>query len=101
MYKVRKIYYDKVTGEIVWNVSYNQETEVNFDRDYETINVLNERSKESLKLMVLKDGEFEDDFSQAQLVKVNVMLKAQVSASDERADFHEEVLTEIIMSISQ
>lgn len=35
------------------------------------------------------------------LQRENKLLKAQIKASDERADFHEEVLAEIIMSISQ
>lgn len=72
MYKVRKLYYDKVTGEIIWNVSYNQEIDVDFDRDYDTVGVLNERRKDSLALIVLKDGEFAGDFAESNGVRVNI-----------------------------
>lgn len=35
------------------------------------------------------------------LQKENNLFKAQIKSNDARADFHEEILTEIIMTISQ
>lgn len=76
MYKIMKIYYDKVTGEVIWSVSHNQDITVDFDRDYSTMKVLNERVKESLELMILKDGQYEQDFAGSNGVRVNVETKA-------------------------
>lgn len=75
MYRVMKIYYDKVTGEVVWNVSYNEDVTVDFDRDYETVKTLNERTKESLALLVLHDGKYEQDFKESLSHRINVTTK--------------------------
>lgn len=72
MYKIMKIYYDKVTGEVVWGVSYNQDIIVDFDHDFSTMKVLNEREKESMELMLLHDGQFSQDFSECNGYRVNV-----------------------------
>lgn len=72
MYKVMKIYYDNVTGEIYHQSSYGYDFEPNFDHDYENLFALNSRVKESISLLVLRDGAYAQDFQEGQLVKIDV-----------------------------
>ncbi|MFZ0576878.1 MAG: hypothetical protein WAM41_05150 [Psychrobacillus psychrotolerans] len=75
MYKIMKIYYDKVTGEVVWNVSYNQDMPVDFDHDYATVKTLSERTKESMDFLILRDGQYEGDFLESNNYRVNPQTK--------------------------
>ena len=52
MYKTMKIYYDKLTGEVITSMSYSVEKTIKFENDYATLKDLNSRTKESIGLMV-------------------------------------------------
>lgn len=80
MYKLMKIYYDKTTGDRIWDVSYNQDTVVNFDHDYETVIDLNSRVKDSIGLLVLENGEYEQDFAEGRLIGVDLEKKIPLFA---------------------
>lgn len=136
MYKVMKIYYDKVTGVKLWDVSYNQPAVVDFERDYATVIDLKMRVKESIGLLVLENGQYAQEFAESNgyrvnpvtktlefsypdpnepevpqpfvkplsvvvddVIRENKFLKAQIQANADRADFQEEVITEIILTI--
>lgn len=75
MYKIMKIYYDKVTGERLWDNSFNDNTLIDFDRDYEVVKELNNRVKESIGLLVLENGQYEQDFKESTNFRVNVTTK--------------------------
>lgn len=70
-----KIYYDKITGERIWDMSYNQQTKVDFNHDYEVVRELNVRTKESIGLLVLENGAYEQDFADSNGFRVNVATK--------------------------
>lgn len=71
MYKVMKIYYDKITGEILHQSSYGYVTEPNFDDDYENLFSLNSRVRESIALLVLRDGAYAQDFREGRLIRID------------------------------
>lgn len=75
MYKVMKIYYDRSTGEVLHTSSYNYIVEPDFDADYEVILSLKERAKESINLLVLKDGAYAQDFTEGRLIGVDLETK--------------------------
>lgn len=66
-----KIYYDNVTGEILYQSSYGYEVEPNFDHDYKHLLALSSRTKESIALLVLRDGEYAQSFQEGTLIKVD------------------------------
>ncbi|WP_137743233.1 hypothetical protein [Robertmurraya siralis] len=72
MYKVMKIYYDNATGEILHQSSYRYDFEPNFDDDYEKMLTLNNRVKESIGLLILRDGAYAEDFQEGTLIKIDV-----------------------------
>ncbi|MDF1510832.1 TolA protein [Bacillus phage vB_Bacillus_1020A] len=71
MYKVAKIYYVKTSGEVIHQSRYNFNLEPNFDEDYESFKSLNSRTKESIALLVLRDGEYAQSFQEGTLFKVD------------------------------
>jgi hypothetical protein len=72
MAKLRKIYYDKTTGNVIYACSFNEEyIDTTFDHDYETIKELHARTKESIGLIRLENGEYEEDFRQCNGYRVN------------------------------
>ncbi|PAE21956.1 hypothetical protein [Robertmurraya siralis] len=70
-YKVMKIYYDKVTGEVLFDQAYNYVPVLNFDNDYANLTSLKQRTKESIALLVLRDGEYAQSFQEGTLIKVD------------------------------
>lgn len=61
---IRKIYYDKATGNRLYDCSYNDVVSVNatLDQDYESILELKMRDKATIGLLVYENGEYEQDF---------------------------------------
>ncbi|MCL6617959.1 MAG: hypothetical protein K6T39_12920, partial [Anoxybacillus ayderensis] len=57
--------------ESIYDCSYNQETIVSFDDDYETLLPLKNYNKESIGLIVLRDGQYAQDFAQCNGYRVN------------------------------
>lgn len=72
MYNTKKIYFNKVTGEVVWEATYNYFVEPNLDRDYEQVRDLNQYEKNAIDLLVLHDGQLAQDFAECAGCRVNV-----------------------------
>jgi hypothetical protein len=72
LYKTMKIYYDIVTGERIWDNSYNQSTTIDFNHDYAVVGELKVRVKESIGLLVLENGLYAQDFAECNGYRVNV-----------------------------
>lgn len=71
MYKTLKIYYEKETGEIIHQAFYNYEIKPNLDSDYANLIALNSRVKESIALLVLRNGAYAQDFQEGRLIKID------------------------------
>lgn len=78
MYKVKKIYYDNVSGEHLYNASYGYHVPIDFDRDCETLLALKERDKSSIGLLILENGQYAQDFQEGRLIGVNVETKVPI-----------------------
>jgi hypothetical protein len=105
MYKLMKIYYDKMTGEVIWYVKYFHQAIIDFDHDYEVVKELNERVKESIGLLVLENGQYSQDFDECDGFRVNPeTLELEFSYPDPNATEPQELvyqkpLTEQIMEL--
>ena len=71
LYKTKKIYYLKSSGEVIWDVSYMQKTSVDFDVDYEESFTLGQYQKERIGLLVLEDSQYAQDFDECNGYRVN------------------------------
>ena len=70
---LRKIFWDRETGTVIYTSSWMGDfEETTFDQDYETYKFLNERVKETIKMTVYKEGEYEEDFANCTSVRMNL-----------------------------
>jgi hypothetical protein len=104
----RKIYFDKLTGNVLYHCSYNDfYIETSFDEDYQVITDLNVREKESIGLVKLENGEYEEDFRQCNGFRVNPQtLELEFSYPDPNATepqepVYQKPLTEQIEELRQ
>lgn len=69
----RKIYYDKVTGNIIVDtgemIGHVQETTI--DQDFETYQALKERVRDTVGVIQLEFGQYAEDFAQCNGYRVN------------------------------
>lgn len=99
MYKIMKIYYDKTTGEQLWAASYNQSTTVDFDHDYNNVIDLKSRDKDSIGLLLLKDGQYAQDFAESVGYRVNPETKTlEFSYSDPDLPTEEDLIYQAPLS---
>lgn len=69
---LRKVFWDKDTGEVIVNISWDfNPVETSFDEDYEKYPALLARTKESLRLTIFQEGEYEQDFRATPWVRIN------------------------------
>lgn len=69
---LRKVYWDKTNGEVIMSVSWDQEPpEKTFDQDYDTYLALKQRVKDTIALTIYRDREYEQDFREANAVRMN------------------------------
>ena len=78
MYKTMKIYYRNDTGEVVWATSYNYPVTVDFDKDYNAVNELNQFDKTFLSMLVLTDGQYAQDFADGRLIRIDIDTKVPI-----------------------
>jgi hypothetical protein len=80
MTQIRKIYYDLLTGNILYHISFNSGQFVNttFDQDYFSILDLKSRAKETIGLLMLENDNNDQNFALCNSVKVNVDTKELV-----------------------
>jgi len=94
-----KIYYDNVTGEVIWATAHNYYFTPNFDHDYETIIDLNRRVRESISLLILSDGQYAQDFREGRLIGVNVETKVPIFEYPNPENPEEPILPDIPLSV--
>lgn len=99
MYKIKKIYYDNSTGEILHHCTYDQVVPVDFDHDYNTVIDLNIRLKETIELLILKDGAYAQDFSEGRLIGVNLETKVPIFEYYNPENPSEPIVTEKPLSV--
>lgn len=70
---LRKVFWDRETGSVIYTSSWMGDfEETTFDQDYEKYKFLNERVKETIKMKVYKEGEYEEDFANCTSVRMNL-----------------------------
>lgn len=69
----RKIYYDKVTGNVIIDTGEmsGSVTETTIDQDFETYQALKERVRDTVGVIQLEYGQYAQDFAQCNGFRVN------------------------------
>ncbi|MET3699345.1 hypothetical protein SAMN05877753_10216 [Bacillus oleivorans] len=75
----RKIYYDKSSGNVVWEIGERtyqfDTTETTIDQDIATFTALSERNRESFDVMKFEFGQFAQDFAECNGYRVDPATK--------------------------